>query len=234
MRLKTRSEFPPGGWVFTQPQTGWQLPFGRTFTQAVDAIIIHRRSNPRFGLTTDYNAVAGELEAFTIARLRSMPNASGWIVEGESLGKAPRLSSTTPLAPHAGVVADTVAGAKKLGAGVRTLIDWVGHGGKPVGAKLATDRADVCRLCPKNRRAHWQDWAKDKLAASIKAQLEVRTAMRMTTPHDDQLMTCDACLCWLPLKVHTPLQHILSHQSEEVRRLLDPRCWIITEQVDNT
>lgn len=235
MRLKTRSMFPPGGWVFTQPQTGWDLRFGMTFDQAVEAIINHRRSNPRFNLTTEFNAVAAELEGYTIARLRSIPNASGWIIDDGPLGKAVRPSSTTPTA-HEGVVAGTVAGAKKLGAGVRVLIDWVGSGGKPVGIKLATERALTCARgvrggrCPLNRPAKWTEWAKDKIAASIKAQLELKNQMRMHTPFDAEIETCDACLCWLPLKVHTPLNAILDHQSEETRSRLDSGCWILREQ----
>lgn len=229
MRLKTRSTFPPGGWVFTQPQTGWDLKFGKTFDQAVEAIITHRRSNPRFNLPTEFNDVAAELEAYTIARIKTIPNASSLLINDDLPGKSARPSSTTPAA-HAGAVAGTVAGAKKLGAGVRVLIDWVGSGGKPVGLQLATDRARVCVACSKNRKSNWSEWAKDKIAESIKAQLEIKGQMRMNTPFDDSLMTCDACLCWLPLKVHTPLGFILSHQSEAVRTALDPSCWILSEQ----
>jgi len=47
------------------------------------------------------------------------------------------------------------------------------------------------------------------------------------TSLDSHLKTCVACDCHLPLKVHTPMKHILDNTSPEVMEKLDRRCWIL-------
>ena len=76
----SRSEFPNGGWQFTQPQTGWEAPTPKspTFDQTVVQIRDHRLGNPaivaKHNLSTDLGSIAKELEAFTRTRL-GMPSA---------------------------------------------------------------------------------------------------------------------------------------------------------------
>lgn len=71
----SRSQFPPGGWEFCIPQTGWCAPTPKnsTFDQTVDLIRKHRMANPaitkKHSLPTDFNSVALELEAYTRTRL---------------------------------------------------------------------------------------------------------------------------------------------------------------------
>lgn len=86
--LLSRSQIPPGGWQFVQPQTGWANPHpvNTTFDQTVDLIRKHRAANPalvlKHNLSTEFNAVAMELEAYTRTRLGmtdalSAPNLPG-------------------------------------------------------------------------------------------------------------------------------------------------------------
>ena len=76
----SRSQFPNGGWQFTQPQTGWEAPTPKssTFDQTVVLIRDHRLGNPaivaKHNLSTDLAAIGKELEAFTRTRL-GMPSA---------------------------------------------------------------------------------------------------------------------------------------------------------------
>lgn len=71
----SESEFPPGGWQFTQPQSGWEAPTPKasTFSQTVIKIIEHRLGNPamvaKYNLAVTAEAVGKELKAFTYTRL---------------------------------------------------------------------------------------------------------------------------------------------------------------------
>jgi hypothetical protein len=75
----SRTQIPPGGWVFFQPQTGWAMPnpVSQTFNQAVELIIKHRLSNAaitkKFNLSTSRAEVGDELENFTRRRLGLPP-----------------------------------------------------------------------------------------------------------------------------------------------------------------
>lgn len=226
--LKSRSTFPPGGWAFHQPQTGWDAPGGATFDEVVSALIKHREANPRFKLPTDRNVVEMELEFYTELRVRRLPGADTYLTSG-----APSLPKTWPpqsqiAGPEA--AASTVGGVvSRVKAGIGVMWDWFGTGMRPVARELANRRAEVCAGCPKNRKSSWVEWAKDSVASGIKTQLEVKNEMSMTTDYDEEIQTCDACLCWLPLKVWTPLVHIRVNMGEDVKAALDPRCWVLSE-----
>ena len=86
-KLKYRtSDFPPGGWSFTDPKTGMKLGDG-DFKDVVAAIIKHRQANPKLypkdNLESfDFATVANQLDAATCARLK---NSSRWCESGEPL-----------------------------------------------------------------------------------------------------------------------------------------------------
>lgn len=75
----SRSQIPPGGWQFHQPQTKWSAPtpIASTFDQTVILIMQHRLANPAIvashNLAIDKGAIASELETFTRARLGLSP-----------------------------------------------------------------------------------------------------------------------------------------------------------------
>lgn len=79
----SRHTFPPGGWKFFQPQTGWSAPtpVSSTFEQTAELIIKHRKMNPaatqQHQLSTDYNDVCDELENYTRKRLGLPPMGGG-------------------------------------------------------------------------------------------------------------------------------------------------------------
>lgn len=67
----TRTEFPPGGWQFYQPETRWSLPtpMNHDFNSAVALIMKHRQANPVLRSRAGQIEVQNDLEAFTLARL---------------------------------------------------------------------------------------------------------------------------------------------------------------------
>lgn len=74
MRLKRLDLYPPGGWQFTQPETGWKAPAGKSFEQVVDLLTAHRQANPGLSLPVDRKTVAYNLEMFTIHRIQFDPH----------------------------------------------------------------------------------------------------------------------------------------------------------------
>src|SRR5512139_2803045 len=144
--LKSRRKHPPGGWKFTQPQTGWMSTPGLDFETVVESIIKHRLANPRFDLATDFQVVANELDAYTCARLNNNPS---YCVAGDASKKAQSPSVVARLRSGA----ESVAGAgRNVVVGIGVLLDWLGSGGAAVAPALAESRAAICATCPKNSR----------------------------------------------------------------------------------
>lgn len=223
MKLKSRRVFAPGGWRFFQPETGWSPDGGLTFEQTVQAIINHRRANPRFNLPTEQQAVENELDLYTCLRIAGDPN---WCEGGDLPGpKSPGLSSPRQWTGRSAAV--VVAGAKALVSGINILIDWLGSGGVPVDKELAEQRAEICAGCPQNtKEGVAMSWFTQPASELIRKQLEIRKELTLATAYDDKLGVCAACYCPLKLKTWTPLSHILEHLKPEQSAALDARCWI--------
>jgi len=216
----SRSEFPNGGWQFFQPQTGWSppMPKATTFDGTVRQIIEHRMKNgaivARHNLSLDPNTVANELENYTRTRL-GMPTMGASV---------PKMNPQQPL-PQA--VVGAVEGLKRTAYGAATVIDWLSGGGQPVASELSNKRAEVCATCPRNAPPDLSKWFTVKASQLIQAELERRNDLKLSTPFDDKLGICSACLCPMKLKVHTPLDVIVNRLKPEVRADLDSRCWIL-------
>ena len=219
----SRSQFPPGGWEYYQPQTNWSppTPKGSTFDQTVILIIKHRMANPamivKHNLSTDPAVVGDELENYTRARLGIMP-----------MGK----STPPPSTPYlSGAVQAGVAAVKKLAAGAAILMEWDESGMPPVAAELSEKRAGICSTCPKNSTGKsLTEFFTVPLAELTRRRFERLQQLNLTTSHDDKLNVCEACLCPLALKVHAPMELILKRLKPEQRAELDPRCWILSAQ----
>lgn len=219
--LKSRSKWPPGGWKFIQPETGWTLPKGLDWHNSVLAIISHRVANPRFLLATDYEAVASELDAYQCVRLGNSPT---WCVSPEISNFS---ASPPPLRQSGGV--ESVAGASKLlknsGAGIGLYVEWFGKG-TPVAADEAEARAKVCLSCPRHVRGNFVQRFTKAAADEIFGVFQILHDLNLKTSHDDQLMICDACDCPMRAKVWCPTETILSHLRNEARSLLWEKCWL--------
>lgn len=123
----------------------------------------------------------------------------------------------------------------ELSNGASILFRWLGDGGKPVEPDLSQARADVClhvasgNPCPHNQPGFSPV---ERIADIIRQQTEAKNNLKLTVEDEENLHTCALCWCALPLKVHVPLNHILSGTPpamlEKFRRE-QPKCWIVTE-----
>lgn len=228
MRLKSLTSFPTGGFVYTQPETGWRSQFGQTFEETIAAVQRHRRANPRFQFSTDLQVIAKEVEEQICARLSRTPGAQGFIVGNEApFPQAPVEPGhqATP-APKS----TAVAAIRNASAGVGALLDWLGDGMKPVDQELADRRAGVCAVCPMNGRGNLLQRLEAKGAELLRQQIEIHREMKLTTPNGGKLQTCLACDCWTPLKVWVPFSHIEAHTRPDIWEKLNPSCWMVSER----
>jgi hypothetical protein len=72
-----------------------------------------------------------------------------------------------------------------------------------------------------------QLWFVKKAADLIQKEIEQIHDMKLSTPYDNRLGVCAACLCPMEKKVHAPLEIIEKHTLPAVKADLDPRCWIL-------
>lgn len=213
-----RHEFPNGGWAFRQPQTNWTNPMAMVgFNASVQAIIKHRMANKaitiKHRLATDPRAVGDELEKYTRLRLG--------IPEPTPTSFFPQSSNRLP----SRVVA-AAADIKRAAQGTAVVLDWLTSGGAPVSQSLADKRAGICVTCPKNVEGSWYTVAPAEL---IRSTLSARSDLKLATPSDGQLKSCDICKCLMRLKVWCPLSHIVKQTKPEVMAEFPSWCWIHKE-----
>lgn len=228
MALKSRTSFPPNGFTFYQAETGWTSPPHIGFGPTVDAIIEHRKSNPRFNLPTDRATVEMELDGYTEQRLRATYGeaANEWVVGGP-----PPTVFTRPLPPSLRAEGQRVAAGvvHKAVAGVGLLVSWLGDGLKPVEQGVANARAETCVKCPLNQKPTTLQTAYGTVANGLHLLMEAKADMKLSTPFDDRLETCAACDCRNALKIWTPIRHEKKYTTPAIMAALDPNCWVKRE-----
>ena len=225
-----RHAFPPGGWVFVQPQTGWRAPTptSSTFEQTVQLILKHRLGNPaavqKHKLSTDKTAVEAELENFTRARLHMQ-------------AAPPPPPKTQPPSRAAGVVGVVAEAGKRIGVGIGIIRDWFGDDCAAVDPDIAEERAEVCAECPQNRSGNILQRLEGMTAEGIRMTIEAKNTLSLRTPLDEKLHSCMACDCHLGLKVWVPMKHIMAKTRPEtfdylqgVKTNSGKNCWMISEQ----
>lgn len=212
---------PPGGWQFFEPHTGWWIPnpVSVTLSQASTLLVQHRLSNlaitTKFNLLTNLDLVKEEIKTYTRKRLG--------VVEPTAL---PKSQSRRPL-PQ--VVAEGVAGVKLAAAGGALLLEWEESGQPPVREDIAEHRASVCASCPRNGQGDYTRWFTVPISEMVRKRIQRLHAMKLATKFDERLGVCEACLCPLKLKVHTPLDIIHRHLRPEAKAKLWEQCWITAE-----
>jgi hypothetical protein len=211
-----------GGWKFRQAQTNWTNPMAMVGLKAsVDAIRKHRQANPaitaKFKLSTDPAAIEQELIAYQQARGALPQTAPTFFAQSSS-----RLPQR--------VVAAAVH-IRRAAQGTAVVLDWLTSGGKPVAQELAEARAKICVACPKNVPGEWYTTAPAEL---IRATLSARSDLKLETPYDDKLQSCDVCRCLLRLKAFCPLDHILKGTKSEIMAEFPETCWIKCESALST
>lgn len=237
-RLNNRNRQIPFGLKFYQPETRFNANNAHSFNGLVDQVVAMRRANPalvaKHGWSVDWNVVADEVDAFNAAICERM----GWT---EFITSA---APTAPPPPSPKFKALSQVDEKQLSAvarkvkkvwqGVKTLNDWIESNKPAVPPEQSEMRANVCVSCPLNGSGGLEEWFTKPAAAAIKVQFSKLSERKLSTTVDDKLNVCSACLCPLKLKVHTPLEFISPHMSQEVRNALNPACWITAEETAKT
>lgn len=227
LRLKSRTQCPPGGFIYTQRETNWrnwiaEPPSQWDFNWLCRSLQAHRQANRRLGLNTNLTAIQNEVDELNARRVAGIPGGDIYLMEG-GIPKAQAHHGSSRLSAAVGAVS-------KIASGMGTLGDWLGSGGPAVESKLANQRAAVCVGCPLNGRGDLTSYFVIPAAEFIRKQLEQRKDLNLSTPHDDKLGVCQACLCPMKLKVHVPLSFLREHLTAAIQADLDPRCWILNEK----
>lgn len=210
--------------MFHEPTSGWDAPQYLSFTDTVNAIIVHRQANPRFNLATDRSTVEQELDVFNTERLRHMKGGAAYLASDE-----PPASFTFPPRQRSRGGAAVVS-AKRAAAGIGVIRDWIGDGLVPVAKDLSEHRAQTCLLCPLNQLGNFWQRLEGKAAEAVRELVNAKNEMQLSTTIDASLHVCQACDCFLALKVHVPLEHIKAHTRPEILEKLWSNCWIRHER----
>jgi hypothetical protein len=225
VRLKSRTECPPSGFIVTIPSINQTRQFW-SFREAVDWYEGIARANPQLGLPTDPAKIANFIDQQNALRVLAIPGAEIYVMQKGG----PELSQPVKKVPLSNLpsrVAAAAADIRTAAAGTAVVLDWLLSGGKPVDPDLASARAAICADCPKNVPGSWFTIAP---AETIRATLSARSELKLETPHDAKLQSCAACLCVLKLKVHVPAEYIIAHTNADVWARLDLNCWMLTER----
>lgn len=244
-RLKNRQKQIPNGFRFTDPVTKWRARPFTSFHSIVDQLITARTGNPalaeKHGWKMDRASVEDEVDSFNALICQKM---EWWdfIEGGEAGGSAVPFRGRTPIQlPSNRANAGVVAGVKNIGAGIGLVVDWIGEDLMPVAIEEAERRASICAIstnppdndgkiklgCPQNQDPNFLQKLSGAAAEEIRLLIGVKNNLELATRYDDKLHTCQACECYLKLKVWSPLDLILKRTSEETKAKLDPRCWIL-------
>lgn len=108
---------------------------------------------------------------------------------------------------------------------LRTL--WLGSGGHPVPSHQSQSRASVCLGCSLNKPQGIREFFTEAAALTLTRQIELKSGMQLSVVGEEDLHICDACSCYLPLKAHAPIEHILATTDLSE---LPAWCWILAEK----
>lgn len=231
MPLKNTNTIVPGGWIYNQTDANGvvvkKFKSMSPFTDICMEILKCRQANnfPRATLPQ----VKEDVDEAQCIRLGYDQN----FVKKKAVTFTPaKLFSPVHLREGVRRVADTLGG---LSNGARILLRWLGEGSKPVAPEIAQARAEVClhvaegKPCPFNQNGFKPV---ERIAELIRDQTEQKNELKLSVQGEEGLHTCALCFCSLPLKVHVPLEHILSGTPapmiEKFKRE-QPKCWIISE-----
>lgn len=221
-RLKDRNKFIPNGFTFYQPETGWRPPRMASFETIVQGIIAHRNANPwlkeKNGWPTDIEAVRNELDVYN-AKVCAQMGWDAFIVGGPD--------SSPPLTQPPQQT--LLQRSRNVAAGAETIVDHIRSREEAVPAEQSAARALVCTTCDFNSKGDLLSFFTRAAAEAIRKAIQFSRDIKLETPHDEKLGTCDRCDCPLKLKVHFPIERITAHMKPEVRDRLPEYCWIVKE-----
>jgi len=215
----SRTAFPNGGWIYTQPQIGWSnpSPMGTTFDGTVTKMLEVRRKNPamclRHKIGMDRASCERDLENFTRLRL------------GIPMPTPP--APTTAIGGFSSPILSNIMDIKKLAIGAGLLMEWNSSGAGKVSETESNARAKVCAECRLNSLPNYEHWLKVPVAGSLTARTEQLKALKLVTSHDAKLGLCGAIFCPTSYLVHAPRPILDKRIGPKVRPNLDAKCWIL-------
>lgn len=235
--FKNVNEIPPGGWRFYQPEIDWPKDSrefrGIGLDATVDKIYQKRAANPRFNLSLDRDKIRQEVLNYTEAVVRKMKGTETYFINDAPAPEPPSFPLARSLAQRVAEVAGTV---KKQLAGIGLLTDWLGDGLETVSPELATERAKVCAtsgkdgtVCPFNEPPRGLQRVSSAVAEDLRLLMEAKREMKLQTPYDGSLHTCQICACHLPLKIWAPMEHLKRKTPADVLEQFKtkwPACWM--------
>lgn len=233
MSLKNLNELPPGGWCYDQKdndgkvvKSNWTHRYS-PFQDFCQEVLQMRTANKYSRATIPQ--VKEDVDEFNCQRLGYDP---------AYVKKKPVTFTPTRLFSPAHLLEGAKAAANRIGNlsdGARILSRWLGDGSKPVESTVSQARADVClhvasgNPCPHNQAGFEPI---ERIAEIIREQTEQKNNLKLAVNGEEGLHTCNLCWCALPLKVHVPIETILSGTPpamiEKFRRE-QPKCWIVAE-----
>lgn len=238
---------PKGGYKYFIPQLGWPKDIEAEFgVQSLDVVAMKirtmRLANPRFNSqpdwTTDLEAIRQQVSEATAICLHNDPR---FCTPGPAAGGAPKKVGN-PLRRSwlSQSVAAAIETAREVAGGVGAWLEWLGPTGEVVDQETANRRAHVCahmldgpdgpKPCPKNQGGGLLAWFSQEGADEVKAMLEVKHQMKLSTPYDGQLHVCSACHCPMDLKVWATLPFMLERLRPAQKADLHPQCWVLSEE----
>jgi hypothetical protein len=234
-RLRNTQRQIPGGFLWREPSTGFQIQGGfKSFQTICDAVLANRRANPhqcqQHGLSTDPAVISDEVNAFNAMVCERM----GWndyVMMPSASPPSPKFKALSPATEKE--ISAAAGKTKKIWQGVKSLNDWIESGEPAVAPELAEKRAAVCVACPLNGAGGLETWFTAPASTAIKKQFEKLESRKLATTLDEKLNICTSCFCPLKLLVQTPLKHKLAHMGAETRSALHPNCWILAEEIEN-
>lgn len=214
---------------FYDPILKWQSPPWASFQVICDGLRTARMANPGLsaskGLSTDPNVIAEEVDSHIAATLEALGQTD--FITG-SAGGAAQVPFPQPQHRPAFNVLKSAAGASGI------IVEWISSGAEAVPQDQAEYRASVCAACPLNEKGDWTSFFTVPVSAAIRAALNKRSEMKLSTSFDEKLNVCSACLCPMKLKVHVPLEKFISKMSQESKNSLHELCWIKKEEQAKT
>jgi len=199
LKINNSSVVPPGGWKYTDPDTGAQ--FGvPTYGAMAGKVAQHRRGNN-----------LPPLSAADLDHILCLQAADGVCNEtGEPVPKA------VPVKP----VAPKLTGTDILN-GTKVIFSLKKAGGKLVSPEVAESRARICSRCPQNVD-HESGCATcvQQLANIVK-----KVVGNGVTTVDHNLKACAVCHCVNKVQVWVPYEHLKKGITPAMNGLWPEECW---------
>lgn len=227
--LRDRNRPIPNGITAYDSSTNTRPPAFSSFSVQCRMWLEARLGNPaavkRYRLSTNMQDIEQEIDS-QLARICFDHKWNDFFVTSSGVGAS---AAAAPPIRLRKVASDLVKAVE----GGAVLIDWIKTGSEAVPQEQANKRAEVCVKCPLNEKGDWTRFFKLPVANSIRRELNRRKDMSLSTPSDDALNICGACLCVLKLKVHVPFEKFWPQLDQEIKNDLWESCWIRTEQAEH-